>query len=491
MSSPRAGGDLGHVPHPRRSASRWHVLKGRDVARPLPAGAAGGTYPQSRVGLIARRDIGGAAALILLALAAADLALVLARRAARRRRLAMSDDERAVHVPVLLDRVLALLAPALDEPRSAGRRRRHPRPGRPRRGDPAPLSRRVRLVGLDRDPDALAASRQRLSPYADRLTLVHAVYDELPRFWIGSVCPRPGRPVRPRRLLAAARRRAARLLLPRGRPSTCGWTRPAASPRPTCSTPTRRGPGPGAARVRRGALRPPHRGCGRPAARAGPFTSSARLVELVRDAIPAAARRTGGNPAKRTFQALRIEVNGELDALERALPAAVAALAVGGRIVVLSYHSLEDRLVKRVLAAGASSDVPADLPVVPARLRTAAAVAHAGCRGAHRRARDRCEPASRLRAAARCRARAGGAHEHLRSPCAAGAAGAFGSARLTVVAPAADPSRRAPVPCSSSACSSAGMVTLLLLNTALAEGSFGVQELQQRASATADDESAR
>jgi 16S rRNA (cytosine1402-N4)-methyltransferase len=96
------------------------------------------------------------------------------------------------------------------------------------------------------------------------------------------------------------------------------------------------------------------------------FTSSARLVELVRGAIPAAARRTGGNPAKRTFQALRIEVNGELDALARALPAAVAALAVEGRIVVLAYQSLEDRLVKRVLAAGATSDVPADLPVVPA-----------------------------------------------------------------------------------------------------------------------------
>jgi 16S rRNA (cytosine1402-N4)-methyltransferase len=96
-----------------------------------------------------------------------------------------------------------------------------------------------------------------------------------------------------------------------------------------------------------------------------PFRTSARLVELVRDAIPAATRRTGGNPAKRTFQALRIEVNGELAALERALPAAVAALALGGRIVVLSYHSLEDRLVKRVLTAGATSRAPHGLPVVP------------------------------------------------------------------------------------------------------------------------------
>src|SRR5207248_5244895 len=95
------------------------------------------------------------------------------------------------------------------------------------------------------------------------------------------------------------------------------------------------------------------------------LTSSARLAELVREAIPAPARRTGGNPAKRTIQALRIEVNGELAALERALPAAVDALRVGGRIAVLSYHSLEDRIVKRELAGRARSTAPPDLPVVP------------------------------------------------------------------------------------------------------------------------------
>jgi 16S rRNA (cytosine1402-N4)-methyltransferase len=87
---------------------------------------------------------------------------------------------------------------------------------------------------------------------------------------------------------------------------------------------------------------------------------------VVRSAIPAATRRTGGNPAKRTFQALRIEVNGELDALASALPAALAALAAGGRMVVLSYHSLEDRLVKRAFVAGARADVPDELPFVPA-----------------------------------------------------------------------------------------------------------------------------
>ncbi|WP_026927340.1 16S rRNA (cytosine(1402)-N(4))-methyltransferase RsmH [Granulicoccus phenolivorans] len=97
-----------------------------------------------------------------------------------------------------------------------------------------------------------------------------------------------------------------------------------------------------------------------------PFTDSARLVEVIAGAIPAAARHTGGHPAKRTFQALRIEVNRELEALERAVPAALAALTLGGRIAVLAYHSLEDRLVKQTLRAAAESRAPRGLPVVPA-----------------------------------------------------------------------------------------------------------------------------
>jgi 16S rRNA (cytosine1402-N4)-methyltransferase len=94
-----------------------------------------------------------------------------------------------------------------------------------------------------------------------------------------------------------------------------------------------------------------------------PFTMSGRLVELLYDAVPAASRRTGGHPAKRTFQALRIEVNGELEVLRRAMPAALGALAMTGRIVVESYQSLEDRLVKQALAALAKSRTPEGLPV--------------------------------------------------------------------------------------------------------------------------------
>ena len=138
-----------------------------------------------------------------------------------------------------------------------------------------------------------------------------------------------------------------------------------------------------------------------------PFTSSAALVEIVRDAIPAATRRTGGNPAKRTFQALRIEVNGELAVLERAIPAALDALAVGGRIVVLAYQSLEDRIVKRALAAATASTVPPDLPFIPEGSEPRAAPAGAGLRGSVR-GRGRGQPASGLGTAARRRACAGG-----------------------------------------------------------------------------------
>jgi 16S rRNA (cytosine1402-N4)-methyltransferase len=99
-----------------------------------------------------------------------------------------------------------------------------------------------------------------------------------------------------------------------------------------------------------------------------PFATSAPLVDLIRQAIPAAARRTGGNPAKRTFQALRVEVNDELGAWHRALPAALDAVAVGGRVVVLAYHSLEDRFAKRTFAAAVTSAAPPDLPVVPAEM---------------------------------------------------------------------------------------------------------------------------
>lgn len=96
-----------------------------------------------------------------------------------------------------------------------------------------------------------------------------------------------------------------------------------------------------------------------------PLERSEQLVDLVRACIPAATRTPGSNPAKRTFQALRIAVNRELDVLEAALTAAIDAIDVGGRIVVLSYHSLEDRIVKHAFAAGTETSAPPGMPVVP------------------------------------------------------------------------------------------------------------------------------
>jgi 16S rRNA (cytosine1402-N4)-methyltransferase len=229
----------------------------------------------------------------------------------------------------------------------------------------------LRLVGLDRDPQALDLSRVRLAPYANRTTLVHAVYDELP-----AVLARLGLRqvqgvlfdlgVSSLQLDEAARgfSYAQDALLDMRMDPTVELTAaevvntyPAAELAQILRV---YGEERFARRIADRVVRERQR---------QPFTTSARLVDLVRDAIPAATRRTGGNPAKRTFQALRIEVNGELAALERALPAAVDALAVGGRVVVMSYQSLEDRIAKRVLTAGATSPAPPGLPIVPEELQ--------------------------------------------------------------------------------------------------------------------------
>ena len=100
-----------------------------------------------------------------------------------------------------------------------------------------------------------------------------------------------------------------------------------------------------------------------------PFVTSARLVQVIESAIPAAARASGGHPAKRTFQALRIAVNDELISLTGLLPAAIAALAPGGRLAVLAYHSGEDRLVKNALRVATTDRAPRGLPEVPAEFR--------------------------------------------------------------------------------------------------------------------------
>lgn len=103
-----------------------------------------------------------------------------------------------------------------------------------------------------------------------------------------------------------------------------------------------------------------------------PIESTTQLAAVVTSAIPAPARRTGGHPAKRTFQAIRIEVNGELDALPDAIDSAVDALTPGGRIAVLAYHSGEDRIVKSRLrqAETGGCECPSDLPCVCGAIQT-------------------------------------------------------------------------------------------------------------------------
>lgn len=101
------------------------------------------------------------------------------------------------------------------------------------------------------------------------------------------------------------------------------------------------------------------------ARKTAPIADSVELAELVRDAIPAATRRSGGHPAKRTFQALRIAVNDELTILETAIPVALSTLRVGGRLVVEAYQSLEDRIVKSIFKQGSEVDAPLDLPILP------------------------------------------------------------------------------------------------------------------------------
>ncbi len=269
------------------------------------------------------------------------------------------------HVPVLLDRVVALLAPALDHQGAVmvdatlglG-------------GHTEAVLRDcglARVVGIDRDRAALALAAERLAPYGDRFTGVHAVYDELPDVLddlgldaVDGVLFDLG--VSSMQLDVTERGFAYREDAPLDMrmDTTSGPT--AADvlndyPEAELTRVLREyGEEKFARRIAAAVVRERGR---------APFTTSARLVELLYAEIPAPARRTGGHPAKRTFQALRMEVNDELAVLRRALPAAIDAIRVGGRVVVESYHSLEDRLVKQAFTAATRSDVPPELPFVP------------------------------------------------------------------------------------------------------------------------------
>ncbi|PRY17529.1 16S rRNA (cytosine(1402)-N(4))-methyltransferase RsmH [Kineococcus rhizosphaerae] len=270
------------------------------------------------------------------------------------------------HVSVMLERCTEVLSPALRHPgavsvdltlgmggHAAELLRRHPG---------------LRLVGMDRDPRALELAAHRLHEFADRVTLVHSVsdgfadaLDDLGLQAVDAVFLDLG--VSSLQLddddrgFSYARDTALDMRMD----PTTGRTAAELLNTLSHSELTRilrvYGEERFAPRIASAIVRE----------RDGePFTNSARLVDLVRANVPAATRRTGGNPAKRTFQALRIAVNDELGVVERTLPAAFERLAPDGRLAVLTFHSLEDRITKTVLRQLSTSSAPPDLPFVPA-----------------------------------------------------------------------------------------------------------------------------
>jgi len=272
------------------------------------------------------------------------------------------------HIPVLAQRCLELLGPAL-EPTTA-----RPEPilvdttlGLGGHSElvlssfPA-----VRVIGIDRDIDALRLAGERLARFDDRFVGVHATYDQ-----VGEVLEEQ-----------TADGRAQAILMDLGVSSMQldqaerGFAYSQDGPLDMrMDTSTGITAAELLAQAPEAELRRilytygEERFAGRIAAaivarrETDPVIRTSQLAELVRDSIPAAARRHGGNPAKRTFQALRVAVNAELEVLSRAVPAAVAAITVSGRLVVMAYQSLEDRIVKRALVTGSRSQTPPGIPV--------------------------------------------------------------------------------------------------------------------------------
>ena len=267
------------------------------------------------------------------------------------------------HTPVLRDRIVELLAPALDAPGAVCV------DGTLGMGGHAEAILRAcphaRLVGIDRDTEALALATERLAAYADRTDFVHAVYDEVPEALAGLGLDRMDAAlfdlgVSSLQLDETDRGFSYSQDAPLDMRMDQGSGLTAADVLNTYE----------AADLERVIREYGEERFARKIAGAivreresAPFTTSARLVELLKRAVPASSQKSGGHPGKRTFQALRIEVNAELSVWARALPRAVDLLGVGGRIAVLSYHSLEDRITKRVLGEGARSSSPEGLPV--------------------------------------------------------------------------------------------------------------------------------
>ena len=267
------------------------------------------------------------------------------------------------HVPVMRDRILELLEPALSRPGAV-----HVDGTLGMGGHAEGVLERFpecTVIGIDRDREALSLSGERLARFGDRFRPVHAVYDE-----IADVVAELGvravqgilfdLGVSSLQLDEADRGFAYRVDAPLDMRMDQSTGQTAADVLNTYSVEdlTRILKEYGEERFARKIASAVVRERAQE-----PFASSGRLVDLLRRVIPMASQRQSGHPAKRTFQALRIEVNDELAVWRRAIDSAIDVLAVGGRIAVLSYHSLEDRATKRAFAAGATSSTPPGLPV--------------------------------------------------------------------------------------------------------------------------------
>ncbi len=277
----------------------------------------------------------------------------------------MMQDEmpRQAHVPVFLDRVVQLLTPALrhesavcvDATLGAGGHTEALLTALPN----------LTVVGIDRDEYALELAQRRLGQFGSRFIAAHAVYDEIGEVLAGLDIPDVDGVLFDlgvssmqldiaQRGFAYAQDGPLDMRMDQSSDLTADEVVNTYAPKDLERILRRYGEERFANRIVRRIVSEREK---------APIRTSRQLADLVKDSVPAATRRTGGNPAKRTFQALRIEVNGELDVLERALPAARRVLAPHGRIVVLSYHSLEDRMVKREFVQSSTSSSPPGLPM--------------------------------------------------------------------------------------------------------------------------------
>lgn len=271
-------------------------------------------------------------------------------------------DIRQIHIPVSLERCIELLEPALSGPEAklvdatlgmAGHAE-------------AFLTRfpRLRLIGIDRDTDALRIARERLAPFSDRIELVHAVYDEITDVLDRLATPRVSGFLfdlgvsslqldRADRGFAYAQDAPLDMRMDQTAGITAADTVATLTADELASIFRRFGDEKLAPRYARAIV---------DARSIAPIETSGQLVEILQRATPAALMNAG-HPAKRVFQALRIHVNEELAVLHRAIPQALKATTVGGRIVVMSYQSLEDRIVKAEFAEVTTDGTPAGVPV--------------------------------------------------------------------------------------------------------------------------------